>query len=183
MALYGFTLRRGVGIPRDDQRSTQLLQQSSHIVARALCATFAIGVQRDTNKVYRLLSTECDASDPFVQYLLGECWLLGRGCTQNSAEALRCNEKAGNCLFALSRLGFCFQSGVGAPKDPVRMVQSYRQAAEQGFDVAQYELGVIYANGHGVPPDLQQAEYWIQMAANQGLGAARKWCDEHFLSK
>jgi hypothetical protein len=41
-------------------------------------------------------------------------------------------------------------------------------AAEQGDTNAQYSLGLIYANGGGVPKDDAEAVLWYRMAAEQG---------------
>lgn len=41
-------------------------------------------------------------------------------------------------------------------------------AAEQGNARAQYNLGVMYANGTGVPEDYVQAYAWVNLAAAQG---------------
>ena len=52
-------------------------------------------------------------------------------------------------------------------------MQCYRKAAEQGFAEAQYNLGVMYANGQGVRQDYTQAVQWYRKAAEQGLAEAQ----------
>ena len=42
------------------------------------------------------------------------------------------------------------------------------KAANQGFADAQFGLGVLYHNGHGVRQDYQKAVEWYTKAANQG---------------
>jgi uncharacterized protein len=42
------------------------------------------------------------------------------------------------------------------------------EAARHGEVDAQYALGVIYAEGRGVPVDLAQAHYWLSLAVEQG---------------
>jgi TPR repeat protein len=44
----------------------------------------------------------------------------------------------------------------------------YKPLAEQGNGKAQYNLGDMYDEGHGVPEDEQQALYWYKKAAEQG---------------
>jgi TPR repeat protein len=44
----------------------------------------------------------------------------------------------------------------------------FQKAADQGEDNAQYSLGVMYANGEGVPKDYRKAVEWYQKAAEQG---------------
>ena len=47
------------------------------------------------------------------------------------------------------------------------------QAAEQGDADAQYNLGVMYANGRGVRQDDAQAVQWYRKAAEQGDAEAQ----------
>lgn len=48
-----------------------------------------------------------------------------------------------------------------------------RPLAEQGFAFAQFNLGVLYDNGYGVPLDDLQAIEWYRKAAEQGLPQAQ----------
>jgi hypothetical protein len=49
-----------------------------------------------------------------------------------------------------------------------------RRAADQGDTTAQYNLGVCYAEGKGVPPDPVEAHKWLHLASSQGMGKARE---------
>ena len=49
-----------------------------------------------------------------------------------------------------------------------KAVEWYQKAAEQGEVHAQYNLGVMYANGQGVKQDYLKAFEWYQKAAEQG---------------
>ena len=44
----------------------------------------------------------------------------------------------------------------------------YRRAADQGLAIAQYNLGILYDNGHGVARDYREAAKWYRLAAAQG---------------
>ena len=44
----------------------------------------------------------------------------------------------------------------------------YTLAAEQGGDLAQYNLGFMYGNGNGVPQDYIRAHMWWNLAASSG---------------
>ena len=50
----------------------------------------------------------------------------------------------------------------------------YRLAAEQGLADAQNNLGLMYANGEGLPDDYVLAYAWYNLAAAQGNEVARK---------
>jgi len=48
-----------------------------------------------------------------------------------------------------------------------------QKAAEQGSASAQFMLGLMYADGHGVPKDEAKAMQWWHMAAEQGNANAQ----------
>ncbi len=48
------------------------------------------------------------------------------------------------------------------------------KAAEQGDAQAQYDLGVMYDSGQGIPEDDVQAYAWLNVAAAQGFDSAQK---------
>jgi len=47
--------------------------------------------------------------------------------------------------------------------------------AAQGDATAQYNLGVLYLKGHGVPQDYAKARQWWEKAAAQGDAVAQSW--------
>jgi len=51
-------------------------------------------------------------------------------------------------------------------------LREFRLAAEQGLDVAQYNLGILYYSGQGVRQDYHEAYRWIRKAAEQGHASA-----------
>ena len=53
------------------------------------------------------------------------------------------------------------------------MREWYKQAATQGYANAQAYLGLLYANGQGVPQDFVQARQWFEKAAAQGIARAQ----------
>ena len=50
----------------------------------------------------------------------------------------------------------------------------YEMAAAQGYADAQNNLGVMYAEGTGVPQDYIQAHMWFNLSAAQGDESGRK---------
>jgi TPR repeat protein len=57
--------------------------------------------------------------------------------------------------------------------DYAAALQEFRPLAEQGNASAQYSLGVMYDNGHGVPQDYAEAATWYRRAAEQGHASAQ----------
>ena len=60
------------------------------------------------------------------------------------------------------------------PKDDAEAVRWVRLAAEQGTAAAQFNLGLMYANGKGVPKDDVTAYAWLNIAAAQGQSSANE---------
>ncbi len=57
--------------------------------------------------------------------------------------------------------------------DYATVVRELRPLAEQGDAEAQYNLGVMYTNGQGVPQDDAEALQWYRKAAEQGNAGAQ----------
>jgi len=55
----------------------------------------------------------------------------------------------------------------------------YSSASEQGDAAAQFGLGVIYANGQGVPQDYVRAHMWFNLAASSLGGDEGKLATEN----
>lgn len=56
---------------------------------------------------------------------------------------------------------------------PPAGITDLRSRAQAGVPGAQFNLGVIYAEGRGVQQDDAQAVYWYRLAAEQGLAQAQ----------
>lgn len=56
-----------------------------------------------------------------------------------------------------------------ASGDYATAAQLWMQRAQQGDAAAEYNLGVLYRSGHGVPQDMAKASQWFRKAARQGL--------------
>ena len=56
---------------------------------------------------------------------------------------------------------------------PATAISEIQAAAEQGDRDAQFELGLIYQGGRGVPQDKEQAKQWFTQAAQKGHGRAQ----------
>ena len=65
-----------------------------------------------------------------------------------------------------------YDNGEGVTQSQHYAFVWYRKAAEQGYGLAQINLGVMYATGNGVAQDLEQAYVWFHLAAVQGYKTA-----------
>jgi len=57
--------------------------------------------------------------------------------------------------------------------DYTQAARLFRPLAEQGIASAQFNLGMMYAKGQGVPQDYQAALTWYRRAAEQGNASAQ----------
>ena len=72
-----------------------------------------------------------------------------------------------------------FQVGVEAYKrgDYDTALKEFRPLAEQGDAFVQFNLGVMYIKGQGVPQDYVLAHMWMNLAAAKGVKKAVKGRD------
>jgi hypothetical protein len=90
------------------------------------------------------------------------------------ARTLRVSALIGIILLGMGPLGCApvpsvpsLEKGQGVSKDKAEAVPWYRWAAEQGYALAQYNLGYMYANGQGIPKDEAEAVRWYRKAVEQ----------------
>ena len=74
----------------------------------------------------------------------------------------------GSELFARYWVGLLLLAGAGTASDTPRGIAHLRAAAKQGFDLAEYSLGLLYQRGHGLPRDFGEARRWFARAAAHG---------------
>ena len=66
-----------------------------------------------------------------------------------------------------------YEDGQGITKDYKEAVKWYRLSANQGYALAQYNLGSMYYNGQGVKKNNAEAARWYRLAAVQGYASAQ----------
>ncbi|EIJ43439.1 Sel1 repeat protein [Beggiatoa alba B18LD] len=89
-----------------------------------------------------------------------------------------------NHIPSLLLLGMLYEEGLGVPQDIQIAVAWYQKAAELGDAITQYNLGVMYAQGRpNLPPDLNLARHWLNIAARQGDADAIKALQELIAGK
>ena len=105
------------------------------------------------------LIQQASQGDVEAQYKLGVSYYNGEGVTQDYVEAMK-----------------WFRLAAGAQSTDVKKsteVKGTEQQASEGNLIAQYDLGVRYATGRGVPQDYAQAVKWLRLAADQGFAIAQ----------
>jgi TPR repeat protein len=62
-------------------------------------------------------------------------------------------------------LGGAYEHGRGVTVNFAQAAAWYLKAAEQGDAFAQYQLGLLYEEGNGVPQSHANAYFWLDLAA------------------
>ena len=61
-----------------------------------------------------------------------------------------------------------YYNGQGVPQNYAEAMKWYRKAAQQDHASAQNNLGLMFSEGHSMPPDNVQAHMWYNLAAANG---------------
>ena len=112
-------------------------------------------------RLYRPLAKRGDTR---AQEAIGRMYARGEGVPKNEAEAVRWFRRAN----AESKALAAYNRG-----DFTAAWRAFRPLAEKGQLLAQYVVGLMYANGQGVPRDYAQAMKWHRKAADQGEAKAQ----------
>lgn len=71
------------------------------------------------------------------------------------------------------QMAIVYQHGYGVPKDGMKALALFEQAAKQNYSDAQFELALLYSEGKLVPQDLKKAYQLTSKAAKKGLASAQ----------
>jgi uncharacterized protein len=129
------------------------------------------GVFRDMTEASHWYRKSAEQGYAAAQFALGQMYSRGWGVSRDEADALICFQMAnsGDSADADDPLpDWENVEGYGMPQDPERAAYWYRQAADQGYPRAQFNLGRMYAGGRGVMKDEEQAARWMSASAAQG---------------
>lgn len=82
--------------------------------------------------------------------------------------ALRARAEKGEAAFQ-AYFGYLYSQGAGGlAKNDSEAFKWYKKAADQGYAPAQYNLGILYDEGRGVPQNRAAAYFWLHLAASTG---------------
>ena len=127
------------------------------------------GVPKDVPKALECYeAAAADTTDANGACRAAKLYFFGQdGVPQDYARAVQLFEKAHsmNNFTCNDLLGTCCLFGYGCRKDPVRARRLF-QEAKQSSDRLNYGLGLIYADGLGVPEDIGRGVAYLQKASN-----------------
>ena len=76
-------------------------------------------------------------------------------------------------LFTASAADFAAGLDAYQKGDYVTAIKEWRPLADRGVAEAQFNVGLMYVDGQGVPMDFAQAASWFEKAAEQDYGKAQ----------
>jgi TPR repeat protein len=176
---------RGFGVRKDIQEAIGWYRKAAdkgNITAQKTLGMIhadGMGVPRSSAEAERWFSMAADQGGAEEQYDLAARYLSGVGGVEKNREAAkRWYRKAADQghLGAQVRIG---QLLLGAdsmgdgPQNSAEAVLWLRKAADQGDASAYLWLGLIYADGRGMPMDKAAAATWFRQAADRGNIAAQ----------
>ncbi|MGE5147666.1 MAG: tetratricopeptide repeat protein [Candidatus Eiseniibacteriota bacterium] len=151
----------------------------AYLIRLALANAGVASAQLSLGDVYLAGSRDADhLGEIRAQSLFG--WIIGRDVPPDPERAMAWYARAAaqGGAEAEFRYGIMNLRGVGGRHNRIAGVKLIRQAAEQGYGRAEFELGRMYADGDDyvygalVPQDDAEAARWFRLAAAQNVGAA-----------
>jgi TPR repeat protein len=135
---------------------------------------------KNYKKAFEIFKPLAEQDNDVAQFHLGVIYTNGYGVDKDLKQAFDWQLKATNqnnkeAESELSHLKVILRNeGLGAynNKNYKKALETFIPLAEQGDDVAQFHLGIMYENGYGVDKDLNQAFYWQSKSAKQGNNGA-----------
>lgn len=120
------------------------------------------------------LLSAAEAGLAAAQYQVARAYETGEGVEKDLLQARKWTQAAaeGGNRGAMHNLAVFFAEGGTSDSFYARAASWFMKAAQAGLPDSQFNLAILYENGFGVPRDLRQAYYWLQVAALNGDHAA-----------
>jgi len=134
---------------------------------------FLFGQYKLAYKIWLPLAEEGYAD---AQATIGWMYHADKGVKKNLNQAYYWYKKAAKQghLIAQNNIGVFHEQGLGGARKSTREAAKwYRESADLGYSYAQYNLGMLYKDGRGVKKNKNEAIFWLQIAALQGVKQAQ----------
>lgn len=129
----------------------------------------------------KALRAQAEAGDAYAQLNLGAAYDNAMGVERDIDQALHWYQQAAEQGVAEAQFNLAHLL-VEEEISTVAAAEWMEKAAEQGMADAQYLLGIIYAEGIGVPMNNAKAKIWLQRAIDQGQADAVQFMKDHYHS-
>ncbi len=139
------------------------------------CYGTGTGVPHSDDQAFKWYKKAADQGNSFGEYQVAMYYENGWVVQKNAQEAKRWYKRSaehGNPMGQHAYSKYCYWNG-----EVDKMIVWQKKAAEQGYAPAQYNLGISYAQGIGLPEDMEKATELMNKAAVQGDEDAKEWLE------
>ncbi len=152
-----------------EARAFEGIPEAQHDLA-ALYTAGQGGVKTDFARAAQWFEEAANNGVANARYNLGVLYHQGLGVTQDTNKALNWYKAAAAQSHpeAQYNLGIAYIEGVGTSYSPEKAAANFESAARAGIMEAAYNLGLIHENGLLGKPDVDNAIYWYNRAAENG---------------
>ena len=163
----GLRYYNGDGVPKDYEEATKWFGMAAE-QRRTGVAQLTPQQDEADRKLFAETKAKAEKGDPEDQFALADSYFLGRGVSQDPAEAANWYHKAAvqGHTHAMVSFGLCYYNGSGTSRDYSQAVKWFQKAAEQGNPCGQAMVGECYKDGTGLPRNDIQAYKWLSLAAS-----------------
>lgn len=185
-----------------DNRQAELTQSgATELETAALAGNTVAQLQFGLSKLesgdiedgVELIRAAANKDQPAALYRLAKLYETGQGVGQDAQTARQLTERAarGGNRIAMHDLALYYAEGRGGIDiDIPTAAKWFEKAADRGVVDSQFNLGVLFESGQGLPQDMEAALVWYSIAGAQGdqmaagrVGVLRKTLSEEQLSR
>ena len=173
---------KGDIVGKDFDRAFNLFQAAAAtgdlegIVGLGMNFANGYGCEKNLVKAKQLFEIAAEQGAAQAQFNLAWSYHYGLGVDRDLGLALKWYSAAAEQANpgAIRGVGEMYEIGAGGlQQDLIKAAQLYERAATMGDLVAQYNLGVFYERGEGVPVNRRLAEIYLEQSATQGHNSAQ----------
>lgn len=133
---------------------------------------YGLGTEVDYNNAIEWLEK---ADNAYAKFTLGNMYYFGKGTDQDYKKAFSLYQEARGLPFAALKLARMYEAGQGTKND-LRLADQYYESAFFGFrrlekkqpdDNIEYQLGVLLYEGKGCEKDIENAKFFLKLAADK----------------
>lgn len=190
--LFGLLMKGDQGIQRDPKEGIKYLQKIANSETsdpetqkaingfRAVLAQFYLeggGVNKNVKEALKWAEISAESGDSMGLALLGNIYLNGNGVKKDPTKAYGLYRKSATKGDKLGMTGEanCLFQGIGVQQDYLLAFKKLKTISDsyKGQTSVEALLGICYLKGLGTQSDLDKAEHYFLLAANDGSEEAK----------
>jgi TPR repeat protein len=170
----GRMFETGAGVPKNLQTAVSWYKKASDKgSATGMCnygtmLIYGWGCKQDQKAALALFEKAAENGSLIAEYELGVVYEQGLGVTADYEKAVEHYKAAALAGVAPAINNLASMRAKGQLKGDWHPTEMYELAAKHGDITAEYNLGMLYLEGDGVPPNAKQAVDWLTKAAQHG---------------